>query len=88
MRGEALLALRRYSEAASEFQKILDHRGLVASDPVGALAHLQRGRLFALLADKASAKTAYDTFLALWKDADADVPVLKSARAEYMRLQP
>jgi len=86
VRGEAFLALHRYAEAAAEFQKILDHRGLVGADPIGALAHLQLGRVFALSGDKTKAKTAYEAFLALWKDADADVPILKSAKAEFATL--
>ena len=76
----------RYAEAAAEFQKILDHRGIVGADPIGALAHLQLGRVFALSGDKTKAKAAYEAFLALWKDADADIPILKSAKAEYARL--
>ena len=86
VRGEALMAARRYPEAAAEFQKILDHRGIVGVDPIGVLAHLQLGRVFALSGDKARAKAAYEAFLALWKDADADIPILKRARAEYARL--
>ncbi len=86
VRGEALVAAKRYAEAAVEFQKILDHRGIVGTDPIGALAHIQLGRVFALSGDKARAKAAYEAFLALWKDADADIPILKSARAEYARL--
>ena len=86
VRGEALVAGHRYAEAAAEFQKILDHRGIVGADPIGALAHLQLGRVFALTGDKAKAKAAYDAFLALWKDADPTIPILKSAKAEYDRL--
>jgi tetratricopeptide (TPR) repeat protein len=86
VRGEALIAMRRYAEAAGEFQKILDHRGIVGADPIGALAHLQLGRVFALSGNKAKAKAAYEAFLALWKDADPDVPILKSAKAEYARV--
>src|SRR5437773_10598236 len=86
VRGEALLAAHRYAEAAVEFQKILDHRGIVGTDPIGALAHVQLGRAFALSGDKTKAKAAYDAFLALWKDADPDIPILKSAKAEYARL--
>lgn len=86
VRGEALVAAHRYAEAAAEFQKVLDHRGIVGADPIGALAHLQLGRVFALSGDKAKAKAAYEAFLALWKDADPDVPILKSAKAEYNRL--
>jgi serine/threonine protein kinase/tetratricopeptide (TPR) repeat protein len=86
VRGESLMAARRYAEAPAEFQKILDHRGLVGLDPIGALAHLQLGRVLALSGERSKAKAAYEAFLALWKDADADVPILKSARAEYARL--
>src|ERR1051326_5748676 len=86
VRGEALMAVYRYAEAAAEFQKILDHRGLVGLDPIGALAHLQLGRAYTSSGDTAKAKAAYDTFLALWKDADPDVPILKKAKAEYGRL--
>jgi tetratricopeptide (TPR) repeat protein len=86
VRGEAFRAAHRYAEAATEFQKILDHRGIVGLDPIGALAQLQLGRALALSGDKTKAKTAYEAFLALWKDADNDVPILKSAKAEYGRL--
>jgi tetratricopeptide (TPR) repeat protein len=86
VRGEAFVALHQYPEAAAEFQKILDHRGIVGSDPIGALAHLQLGRVFALSGDKTTAKAAYQAFLELWKDADPAIPVLKSAKAEYARL--
>jgi eukaryotic-like serine/threonine-protein kinase len=86
VRGDALVAAHRYAEAAVEFQKILDHRGIVGADPIGALAHLQLGRVFALSGDKSKAKAAYQDFLALWKDADPDIPILKSAKAEYDRL--
>ena len=87
VRGEALLAAHRYAEAAAEFQKILDHRGIVGADPIGALAHLQLGRTFALAGDKVKAKLAYQDFLTLWKDADSDIPILVQAKAEYARLQ-
>jgi tetratricopeptide (TPR) repeat protein len=86
VRGEAFMVERRYAEAAAEFQKILDHRGIVGMDPIGALAHLKLGRAFALSGDKAKAKAAYNAFLALWKDADPDIPILKSAKAEFGRL--
>jgi hypothetical protein len=86
VRGEAFVAAKRYPEAAVEFQKIVDHRGIVGADPIGALAHLQLGRVFFLSGDKAKSKASYDAFLAFWKDADSDIPILKSARAEYSRL--
>ena len=85
-RGEALLALHRYADAAAEFQKILDHRGLVGADPIGPLAHLQLGRTFALSGDKDKARREYQEFFTLWKDADADVPILKQAKAESKAL--
>ena len=87
VRGEALLAVHRYGDAAAEFQKILDHRGIVGADPIGALAHLQVGRALVLSGDKIKAKLAYQDFLALWKDADPDIPILRQAKAEYAKLQ-
>jgi len=87
VRGLAYLAAHQGAEAAAEFQKILDHRGLVISDPIGALAHLQLGRAYALSGDKTKAKSAYQDFLTLWKDADPDIPILKQAKAEYAKLQ-
>ena len=87
VRGEAYLAAHQGAEAAAEFQKILDHRGIVAIDPIGALAHLQLGRALALPGgDKTKARTAYQDFLRLWKDADTDIPILKQAQAEYAKL--
>jgi len=86
VRGESYLAGRQGAEAAEEFQKILAHRGVVLSDPIGALAHLQLGRAFVLLGDTTRARTAYLDFLTLWKDADPDIPILQQAKAEYARL--
>ncbi len=83
VRGEALVAAHQYAEAAAEFQKILDHRGIVGADPIGALAHLQLGRAFALSGETIKAKAAYQDFLTLWKNADPDIPILVQARAEY-----
>ena len=87
VRGEALMAAHRYAEAAAEFQKILDHRGIVGADPIGALAHLQLGRAFALSGDKTKAKAAYEDFLTLWKDADPDIPILRQANRGFAELQ-
>src|SRR5271154_4617460 len=87
LRGEAYLAAHQGSAAAAEFQRILDHPGVVLNDPFGALAHLGLGRAYALSGEKAKAQTAYQDFLALWKDADPDVPILKEAKAEYAKLQ-
>jgi serine/threonine protein kinase/Tfp pilus assembly protein PilF len=86
IRGEAYLAAGRSQEAAAEFQKVLNHRGVVLADPIGALAHLQLGRAYAVAGDTTKAKSAYKDFLALWKDADLDLPVLKQANAEYSKL--
>ena len=86
VRGEAQLAAHHGAEAAVEFQKILDHPGIVVSDPVGALARLQLGRAYALTGDKTRAKSAYQDFLTLWKDADAGIPILKQAKAEHAKL--
>jgi hypothetical protein len=85
-RGEAYLATHQGAEAANQFQTILDHRGLAFNDPIGALAHLQLGRAIALSGDKAKAKTAYEDFLKLWKEADPEIPILKRARTEYAKL--
>jgi len=87
LRGEAYLAVHQSREATVEFQKILDHRGIVLNQPIGALAHLQLGRAFAISGDTAKARTAYQDFFALWKDADTDIPILKEAKAEYTKLQ-
>jgi DNA-binding winged helix-turn-helix (wHTH) protein/tetratricopeptide (TPR) repeat protein len=86
-RGVAYLAARRGQEAAAEFQKILDHRGVVVCDPIGALAHLQLGRAYALVGDKTKVRSAYQDFLALWKEADPDIPILKEVQREYRSLQ-
>ena len=86
VRGEAYLAELKGAEAAAEFQKILDHRGTVVNDPIGALAKLQLARAYVLTGDKARAKAAYAGFLELWKDADPGIPVLKRAREEYRKL--
>jgi tetratricopeptide (TPR) repeat protein len=87
VRGEAYLAARQGSEAAAEFQKILNHPGVVLNQPIGALAHLGLARAYVLQNDAAKAKAAYKDFLTLWKDADPDIPVLQQAKAEYQKLQ-
>jgi eukaryotic-like serine/threonine-protein kinase len=86
-RGQAYLAARQGAEAAREFQKILDHPGIMIGDPIGVLAHLQLGRAYAMQGDAAKAKAAYQDFLTLWRDADPDIPILKQAKAEYAKLQ-
>ena len=87
VRGNAYLASRRGADAASEFHKILAHPGIVVSDPVGLLAHLQLARSYVLLGEKAEARSAYADFVALWKDADSDAEILKQAKAEYAKLR-
>ena len=87
VRGEAYLAAHQGNEAAAEFQKILDHRGIVVNEPIGVLAHLQLGRAYAMTGDSTKAKAAYKDFLTLWKDADPDIPILKEAKAEYAKLR-
>jgi hypothetical protein len=87
VRGAAYLAMHQGAEAAAEFQKILDHRGIVGSEPIGALAHLQLGRAFKMSANTTRAKAAYQDFLTLWKEADPDIPILKEAKAEYAKLR-
>lgn len=98
LRGQAYLAMHQGPEAAVEFQKLLDHRGLMQNNVLGALAHLGLGRAYAMEAQssdgssaadaaRAKARGAYDDFLTLWKDADPDIPAFKQAKAEYAKLQ-
>jgi tetratricopeptide (TPR) repeat protein len=86
VRGQAYLAMGRGQEAAAEFQRILNHRGVVFADPIGTLVHLQLGRAYIASGDTIKAKRAYQDFLTLWKDADPDIPVLRKAAAEYAKL--
>jgi len=86
-RGEAYLAAGQGSAAAAAFQQILDHPGLVRNCLPGALAHLQIARAYAMQGDTAKAKAAYQDFLTLWKDADPDIPIFITAKAEYAKLQ-
>lgn len=87
LRGQAYL-MARDGAAAVEFQKIIDHRGIVLNQIIGALAHLGLARAYALQGDSAKARVAYQDFFDLWKDADSDIPVLKQARAEFAKLAP
>jgi len=87
VRGLTYLAARQPAEAVGEFQRILDHRGIVIVDPMDAMARLQLARALALSGDAVKAKSAYNDLLTLWKNADPDMPVLKQARAEYARLR-
>ncbi len=87
LRGQAYLLARQGNEAAAEFQKIVDHRGIVLNFPTGALARLGLARAYAAQGDTTKARAAYQDFLILWKDADPDIPILQQAKAEYARLQ-
>lgn len=87
VRGQAYLLLHEGSKATAEFQKFLDHRSLVANNPLFALAHLGVARAYVMQGDIAKAKVAYQDFLTLWKDADPDIPVLIAAKGEYARLK-
>jgi tetratricopeptide (TPR) repeat protein len=88
LRGQAYLALHQGTQAAAEFQKIVDHPGVVLEDPLGALAHLQLARAWRMAGDVGKATAAYEGVLAIWKDADADFNLPKEARAEYAALRP
>ena len=87
VRGQAYLLANNGAAAAAEFQKILDHRGIVVNARIGALAHLYIGRAYTMAGDASKAKAAYQDFLTLWKDADPDIPILKEAKAEYAKLR-
>ncbi len=87
LRGEAYLAAKQGAAAAAEFQKIVDHPGLVQNELLGALAHLQLGRANVLLHNSTRAKMEYQSFLTLWITADPDIPILKQAKVEYSKLQ-
>jgi eukaryotic-like serine/threonine-protein kinase len=79
--------LGRASEAAVEFQKILDHPGLVLNDPIGPTARLQLARVLSNSGDRAESAAVYRDLFTLWKDANPDMPVLKQAKAEFEKLQ-
>ena len=87
LRGEAYLGIRAPAEAAAEFNKIIEHRGLNPVAPVRSLARLGLARAYALAGDNDKSRTAYQDFFALWKDADADIPILQQAKAEYSKLK-
>jgi hypothetical protein len=87
LRGQAHLMAHNGAGAASEFQKLVDHRGIVLNFPLGALARLGLARAYAISGDGARSRAAYQDFFALWKDADPDIPILKEAKAEYANLQ-
>jgi hypothetical protein len=87
LRGQASLVPRDGNVAAIEFQKFIDHRGLVLDYPRGALARMGLARAYVIQGDNAKARVAYQEFLMLWKDADPDIPILKRAKVEYAKLQ-
>ena len=87
VRGEAYLASGNAQQAVAEFQKFIDHSGVVQNFVLGPLARLQLGRAYVTTGDTAKAKVEYQNFFALWKDADPDIPILKKANAEYKKLQ-
>ncbi|HXY08640.1 MAG TPA: protein kinase [Terriglobales bacterium] len=87
VRGQAYLLLHQGSEAAAEFQKFLDHRTLVANNPLFALAHLGLARAYRVSGNTKKAQEAYQEFLALWKDSDTDIPIALDAKAEYSKLK-
>ena len=87
VRGQTYLLAHNGTGAAVEFEKLLDHRGIIQNALIGALAHVQLGRAYAMAGDSDKAKAAYEDFLTLWKDADPDIPILKQAKAEYAKLQ-
>ena len=86
LRGVVHLEGHRPSESVTEFKKVPARPGVVFSDPVGVLAHLQLGRAYSQIADKTRAKSSYDKLLTLWKDTDPEIPILKQAWAEYAKL--
>jgi serine/threonine protein kinase/tetratricopeptide (TPR) repeat protein len=87
VRGQASLAAHKGTEAAAEFQRVIDHRGIVLNEPIGALAHLGLARAYVMQGDATRARSAYQDFFTIWKDADGDIPVLKQAKAEYAKLK-
>lgn len=87
LRGQAYLRLGKGNEAAAEFQKLVDHRSIAPADPIHALARLGLARAYALAGDTARSRKAYQDFLALWKDADSDIPILRQAKTEYAKLK-
>ncbi len=87
VRGQAYLAPHQGSQAEGEFRKIIEHRVIALNSPIGALARLGIARAYVLQGDTVKAKAAYQDFLTLWKDSDAEIPILKQAKAEYARLR-
>jgi eukaryotic-like serine/threonine-protein kinase len=86
LRGEAYLRLHQADKAVAEYQKFLGHSSIVVNCPLGSFAHVQLGRAYSALGDRAKARSAYQDFFKLWKDADPDIPILKEAKAEFAKL--
>ena len=87
VRGQAYLPQHNGTAAVAEFQKVLDHKTIVQNFVTGSLAHVQIGRAYTMAGDTTKAKASYQDFINLWKEADADIPILKQARAEYAKLR-
>jgi eukaryotic-like serine/threonine-protein kinase len=87
MRGQVFLTAKDGERASAEFQRIIDWRGVVTNEPIGALAHLGLARAHSMQGEVVQARTGYQDFLALWKNADPDIPILQQAKAEYAKLQ-
>jgi tetratricopeptide (TPR) repeat protein len=87
VRGEVYLLLRQGREAAAEFRKFAEHRGVAVNSPMAALARLQLGRAYAVQGDTVQSRAAYQDFLELWKDADPNIPILVAAKSEYAKLK-
>jgi hypothetical protein len=87
VRGQAYLAANDGIAPAAEFQKLIDHPGIVLNQPIASLAHLELGRAHALSDDNVKARASYQNFFTLWKDADPDIPVLIAAKSEYAKLR-
>jgi tetratricopeptide (TPR) repeat protein len=86
LRGRSYLAEGNGERAAAQYQKFVEHRPIIANQPLGALAYVGLGRAYAQ-ANIESSRTAYETFLSLRKDADPDIPIVKEAQAEYAKLR-
>jgi tetratricopeptide (TPR) repeat protein len=86
IRGRAYLQMGDVRSAAAEFQKILDHPGIVGRSVNGALSHLELARAQKMMGNIAAARKSYEDFLSLWKDADADIPIYQQAKAEHAKL--
>ena len=87
LRGSAYLAEGNGERAAAQYQKLLEHRTVIANKPLGALAYVGLGRAYAQERYIETSRTAYETFFSLWKDADPDIPILREAKAEYAKLR-